>query len=1324
MQPNPSHPSNLSPPIPNPLKRPFSPTSPPQRSASTKIQRLDDSKHASSAASNKPPSSRSAHLRMKPSAFGQANHPPRKPPSGLRPSHPTAHPLSPARPPQKGRAGKTPLVRKPLLEGPFHGEEYITRQYRTSLVPIKDVHISTPKATLGNFAVQATGKRPVYMFTEGTVIDDDQRHPVWRTTVTVHLPVPVIGIGDHLTKKESERLAALSAVYQLHLDGLLEQPRSLHPLSQGVTETKLSDGSSVNHERARNFMDYYCRKFGFEKPNLSLHEVPGSSGRWEAQIMVNDRRIGLGSGPNKKLAQVACYLDVTQYLEGCDAELWKQFVAAERTGADLGLAPKVSCQISDGLADDIRGLCMDIRNSKLYRNRPAPQKTTSSASPLPLIPSYEPPLQQYKHLKEKSKQLLARRREYLTEPRLELMRAARTTLPVFSRSKEIVSHIGRNDVIICVATTGSGKTTQIPQMILDDYVDRAEGAACNVICTQPRRLAAISVAHRVAKERGEPLGKSVGYQVRFEATLPEQHGSITFCTTGVLLRRLQSALSHPEGTGLDEVTHVVVDEVHERDVDTDLLLMVLKRLMTERKARGKPLKVVLMSATINPTLFQKYFADDAGQPAQVIDVPGRSFPVEKKYLEDFIADIVRGPMRWILHQESVTNYLTREMDPIFFAEHDIQVPLLRGATAIDNRAVDDLELPYPLIAATVAHALQHSVDGHVLVFLPGWDEIMATQRALTAPLRPLGLNFNDTSQFSIHLLHSTIPLAEQQLIFEPPQRGVRRIILATNIAETSVTIPDVVYVIDTAKVKEQRYDPDRHMSSLVSAWVGSSNLDQRAGRAGRHRPGTYFGLLGHSRVSALQPYQTVEMKRIDLSNIVMHVKALNFSGMTIEEVLAGTIEPPDRDRVAAAITNLHIVGALDSDNNLTSLGHVLLQLPVDAQMGRLVLYGSLFRCLDQALTLAAILTNREPFVSPVLLKKQANEKKNSWTPEEFRSDVLAALQAYQHWCALRSKGDYSANRFCTDNFLAKPTLLLIEKIKRQLLQSLYHAGVIAVSAKGNVEPSARRMTVPPELNKNGDSLPLLAALIATACQPKFAVRTGERTYRTPQDKVTFMHPGSVNYRKREVDPERGEKQLFSFAEKRRNLSGGTSAQTFLVTTTKLDPMAYMLFGAYKLQPMRSGLECDSWLPIVGKTEYLDDIHRLKVLMADCMLRVYDGIVMGHRDRKAKRVPSVIREEEPEFEDEEEGRDLSMSAEELKDLDNLTDSMVRILNRYHEEQATSQSRQSSRPATPMASPFAQPMRLPSGPTSGYSTPNSYGHLRSSRPGTPSRLSHFF
>lgn len=1221
---------------------------------------------------------------------------------------------------------KRPQRRLPRLEGPLHNEEYISQEYKKSPFPLKPLHETTPKSSLGNFSVLAAGKTPTYSFTEGYMHLDSGPVNIWRATVNIPIEPPVIGVGDHTEKKQAERLAALSGVYQLHEMGVLDSPKKLLPQTKDQTEIALSDGTMVNYERARSFMDFYCRRFNFGRPDIEFVEAKSKGGAtiWEAVLSVGDRRIGLGSASNKKAAQVVCYLDVTQYLESCDPGLWKEFVEAAKTGADLGLAPRIVCHVSDYLAEDIRDLNYDLRKTQLYRSRPANvvQSTeVGSSKPTPYRPSFKP---NAAALAEKSKRLLERHQQYHAEPNLKHMRETRQSLPVFTRAQEVLSHIENNDVTICMAATGSGKTTQIPQMILDESIKRGEGATCNIFCTQPRRLAAISVADRVAKERGEKLGGSVGYQVRFEAKHPEPHGSITFCTIGIFLKKMQSALEGRDSS-LDVITHVVVDEVHERDVDTDLLLVVLKRLMADRKARNKLLKIVLMSATIDPTLFQGYFPDDKGQPAKVVEVPGRSFPVQKYFMDDFIPTLVKSRYNWVFNEDSVAKYVINELGQPVATSLGVQLPISSRSSSSQTRG-EDLDLPYPLIAATISSVLENSNDGHVLVFCPGWDEIKAVERQLLEPTGRLAFNFADSSRFSIHLLHSTIPLAEQQVIFEPPPPGVRRIILATNIAETSVTIPDVVYVVDTARVKELRFDPERHMSSLVSAWVGSSNLNQRAGRAGRHRPGEYYGILGQARSNALQPYQTVEMKRADLSNVAMHVKALDFPRMSVEEVLAAAIEPPDPERVASAMKTLHMVGAINMNQSLTSLGRVLLQLPVEVQVGRLVLYGSFFRCLDQALTLAAILTNRDPFVSPMHLKVEAAAKKNSWSPDEFRSDVLSALRAYNAWWALQSTGQYvTANRFCSDNFLAKPTLLLISKIKTHLLQSLYHAGVIDVSAGGNLDGSQTSLEVPPELNVNGESLPLLAALIAIASQPKYAIRTG-RMFRTSKEKNTMIHPSSVNHRKRDPneDSQHVEKQLYAYTEMRRNLAGGGSSQTYLVNTTKLDPMTYMLFGAYNLQVVDGGLECDNWLPIVGDrgSGVLDDIQRLKTTTEACMLRVFEGITMSRRHRSRRTLPILPREEESESEDEgDKNRDYSLSRQEVRELDELTRSVVNILNRYSDERIASQSRHNSRPGTPMASPMGSPMlhsmRLPS---SGYSTPSTYGSAFHSRPGTPSRL----
>lgn len=233
-------------------------------------------------------------------------------------------------------------------------------------------------------------------------------------------------------------------------------------------------------------------------------------------------------------------------------------------------------------------------------------------------------------------------------------------------------------------------------------------------------------------------------------------------------------------------------------------------------------------------------------------------------------------------------------------------------------------------------------------------------------------------------------------------------------------------------------------------------------------------------------------------------QALNLG--EVEDVLAATIEPPEPSRIVAAMQVLRMLGALDATKNLTSLGRVLLQLPVEAAIGKLCLFGSFFRCLDSALTLAAVLTNRDPFLAPLAMKKEADDIKNSWSPLAFRSDPLAIVSAYNVWTQMDDRGDYhQANQFCSANFLSKPTLLQIKKVKGSLLQSLDQVGIIAVSAGGSVGRIGRRTEVPTQLNEHGQSLPLLAALIAMSSAPNFAIRTSEKTCRTAQDKVC-SHP--------------------------------------------------------------------------------------------------------------------------------------------------------------------------------------------------------------------------
>ena len=527
-------------------------------------------------------------------------------------------------------------------------------------------------------------------------------------------------------------------------------------------------------------------------------------------------------------------------------------------------------------------------------------------------------------------------------------------------------------------------------------------------------------------ERGEWIGASVGYQVLPRGEPPGERGSITFCTIPTFLEWMQSA-SDASGTStmghsLDDVTHVVADEMHERGADTDLLLVVLKRLLADRRAKGKPAKIILMTATIDPTLLQQYFPDEQGLPSKVIEVPCRGFPVKKHFLDEFISDLATTPAAAeTLAQDSVANYVRNELGPSAPQLCSLSLPT-------DRSKGEELEVPAPLVALTIAHVLRSTEDGHILTFLPGWDEIQRVHWYITNPASRLAVDFGDPTKWSIHLLHSAISVTEREETFDFPPECVRKIILATDIAETSVAIPGVVYVVDAAKVEEQRFDPERHTSSLVSAWVSSSNLNQRAGCAGRHRPGEYFGILSQKRASGLHPNQVAEMKRVDLSKLVMRVKALNLPGMSVGDVLSETIEPSVVERVAAAMKDLTMAGALDAQKNLTPLGRILLQLPVGVQVGRLIVLGVFFKCLDTALTLAAILINRGPSTTGTSIIPRPRATISPF----FRSDALIALIMYP----LRNlfwevEGDGGPNPFST-----------IKGIKDHLLKGFCRTGVI------------------------------------------------------------------------------------------------------------------------------------------------------------------------------------------------------------------------------------------------------------------------------------------
>ncbi len=526
-------------------------------------------------------------------------------------------------------------------------------------------------------------------------------------------------------------------------------------------------------------------------------------------------------------------------------------------------------------------------------------------------------------------------------------------LPISRHRREIMEAMRRHQVVIVVGETGSGKTTQLPKMALEVAGTRRGRLGC----TQPRRLAAVAVARRVAEEVGSELGAYVGYQVRFDDRT-SRDTRLKLMTDGILLAETQN---DPD---LRQYHTIVLDEAHERSLNIDFLLGYMKLLL----ARRRDLKLIISSATMDAAAFAEFF-----EGAPIIHAEGRSFPVEMHYMP------------------------ARNEDE----ELDLHV----------RRAVEWLS--------------SYDAKGDVLIFLPGEREIRDCAERL------LGLNLPATD---ILPLYARMGLGEQQRIFQP-QGGRRRIVLATNVAETSLTIPGIVYVIDSGLARISRYLPGRQIQRLQIERISQASARQRAGRCGRVCEGVCVRLYSEDDFDSRTPFTDPEIRRSALAGVILRMADLHLPPLS-EFPLP---DPPSPRLINEGYHCLRELGALDRSKVLTELGSQLAKLPLDPRLGRMLLAAKQQHTLPEMLVIVAALSMMDPRERPAEQAALADQMQAQWRNEE--SDYLSLLSLWrstlEHKEGKRGFKRNQLRKWCQKHFISFLRVIEWHNLATELAQTLH-----------------------------------------------------------------------------------------------------------------------------------------------------------------------------------------------------------------------------------------------------------------------------------------------
>lgn len=600
----------------------------------------------------------------------------------------------------------------------------------------------------------------------------------------------------------------------------------------------------------------------------------------------------------------------------------------------------------------------------------------------------------------------------------------RRNLPVHKQRQEFLNMYHSTQILVFVGETGSGKTTQIPQYVVYDELPQLNRKL--IACTQPRRVAAMSVAQRVADEMDVELGQEVGYSIRFEdKTGPRT--MLKYMTDGMLLR--EAMHDHM----MSRYSCIILDEAHERTLATDILMALLKQL-----AKRRPdLKIIVMSATLDAQKFQKYFYD-----APLLAVPGRTHPVEIYYTPEPEKDYVEAAIRTVLQ----------------------------------------------------IHASEP--EGDILVFLTGEEEIEDTCRKLSLEVDEM-IREADVGPMSVYPLYGTLPPHQQQKIFQaaPPPlkkggRPGRKCIVSTNIAETSLTIDGIVYVVDPGFSKQKIYNPRIRVESLLVSAISKASAQQRAGRAGRTKPGKCFRLYTEEAFKKELIEQTYpEILRSNLANTVLELKKLGVEDLVHFDLM----DPPAPETMMRALEELNYLACLDDEGELTPLGSLASEFPLDPTLAVMLISSPEFYCSNEMLSITALLSVPNVFVRPANKRREADQMKDMFKHPE--GDHLTMLNVYHAFKGVEGRGE-DPKKWCHEHYLSLRHLSSADSVRAQLKRIMETQGLELLST---------------DFNDKNYYTNIRRALVAGFFMQVAKKEPSGKIYRTMKDnnQAVMIHPSSV-----------------------------------------------------------------------------------------------------------------------------------------------------------------------------------------------------------------------